>query len=127
MKTAIAANLKEYRTKAGLTQQQVAEALKIERSTYTYYENGKSTPSLDNIGKIAKLFGVEYTVLLDGIGEDVNEQFEKAGNADQNDVYKTHATTKFEMQLLYTSRQLTPKQRKEMLAIMKDYMEKNNK
>ena len=127
MKTAIAANLKEYRTKAGLTQQQVAEALKIERSTYTYYENGKSTPALDNIGKIAKLFGVEYTVLLDGIGEDVNEQFEKAGNADQNDVYKTHATTKFEMQLLYTSRQLTPKQRKEMLAIMKDYMEKNNK
>ena len=127
MKTAIAANLKEYRTKAGLTQQQVAEALKIERSTYTYYENGKSTPSLDNIGRIAKLFGVEYTVLLDGIGEDVNEQFEKAGNADQNDVYKTHATTKFEMQLLYTSRQLTPKQRKEMLAIMKDYMEKNNK
>ena len=127
MKTAIAANLKEYRTKAGLTQQQVAEALKIERSTYTYYENGKSTPSLDNIGKIAKLFGVEYTVLLDGIGEDVNEQFEKAGNADQNDVYKTHATTKFEMQLLYKSRQLTPKQRKEMLAIMKDYMEKNNK
>ena len=38
--------LKFYRHECGLTQQQVADRLKIERSTYTYYETGKTKPDI---------------------------------------------------------------------------------
>ena len=39
--------LKYYRHECGLTQQQVADRLKIERSTYTYYETGKTKPDIN--------------------------------------------------------------------------------
>lgn len=51
--------------KIGYTQQQVADYLQISRSTYTYYETGKTEPDLENIKKLAKLFGVSVEELLD--------------------------------------------------------------
>ena len=41
--------LKYYRHECGLTQQQVADRLKIERSTYTYYETGKTKPDISRL------------------------------------------------------------------------------
>lgn len=57
-------NLIMLRTKAGLTQQKVADALDIDRSTYTYYESGKTEPSLSNLKKIADLYKVDFNTLL---------------------------------------------------------------
>ncbi len=51
--------------KIGYTQQQVADYLQISRSTYTYYETGKTEPDLENIKKLAKLFGVSVEELLE--------------------------------------------------------------
>ena len=45
--------LKFYRHECGLTQQQVADRLKIERSTYTYYETGKTKPDIGTLIKIS--------------------------------------------------------------------------
>lgn len=53
-------NLKYYREKCGLTQQQVADALNINRSTYTYYEMGRTEPSINTLQKIMLLFDVEF-------------------------------------------------------------------
>lgn len=53
-------NLKYYREKCGLTQQQVADALNINRSTYTYYEKGKTEPSIYTLQKIMLLFDVGF-------------------------------------------------------------------
>lgn len=51
-------NLKEIRKNCALTQQQVANALGIERSTYTNYETGKTEPSMDTLRKIIMLYDV---------------------------------------------------------------------
>ena len=56
-------NLKFYREKCDLTQQQVADALNINRSTYTYYEKGKTEPSINTLQKIMLLFDVEFDEL----------------------------------------------------------------
>lgn len=41
--------LRSFRKINQLTQQQVADVLKIHRTTYTYYENGITEPSIDTL------------------------------------------------------------------------------
>ena len=57
--------IKLLRTKMGLTQLNVAELIGVDRSTYTYYELGKTVPSWDIIKKLAKIFNVSYYDLLE--------------------------------------------------------------
>ena len=60
----LASKIKALRKSAGLTQQQVADALEIKRSAYAYYEIGKSFPKLSVIKKMAALFNVTGDELL---------------------------------------------------------------
>lgn len=55
--------LRKDRTK--YSQEDMAELLKISRSTYTYYETGKSEPSYDKLHKLAGILAVDYNTLLD--------------------------------------------------------------
>lgn len=48
--------LKQERKKANLTQNEVAQILKISQSTYAGYETGKSEPNIEIITKIADVF-----------------------------------------------------------------------
>jgi DNA-binding XRE family transcriptional regulator len=57
--------MRYYRIQCGLTQQQVADALNINRTTYTKYETGVSEPSHELLGKIVKMFGIDYNAILD--------------------------------------------------------------
>lgn len=59
----LAANLKLLREQHELTQKQVADALNIERSTYTYYERGRTLPTFATIYKLAKIFNVSIDAL----------------------------------------------------------------
>lgn len=61
--------LRDLRKRCNYKQWQVAEVLNISRSTYSYYELGKSSPDLATIGKLAKLFNVSYEELLDDESE----------------------------------------------------------
>lgn len=61
----IGEKIKILRTKFGLTQKEVADALEIERSTYTYYELGKTTPSWNAIKKLAQIFQIAPYDLLE--------------------------------------------------------------
>ncbi len=45
----------EIRKKRGFTQSQMAEKLQIARSTYTGYENGNFSPSLESALRIKKI------------------------------------------------------------------------
>ncbi len=62
---AINEKLKYYRAKNNFTQTQVSAALGIDRSTYSYYELGKTIPSINMISNIARLFNVAIFDLLD--------------------------------------------------------------
>lgn len=117
--------LKYYRHECGLTQQQVAERLKIERSTYTYYETGKTKPDINTLIKIAKVYNISYTQLLQGVEEELEDVVADihSGPADEDTLkYRTHATTKYEVELLFVVRNLSPKQRKEVMALAKNFI-----
>lgn len=122
MYTMISYWLKYYRHENGLTQQQVADRLKIERSTYTYYETGKTKPDINTLIKIAKVYNISYTLLLKGVEDELEEAVAEihSGPADDDSLkYRTHATTKYEVELLFLVRNLNPKQRKEVMNLAK--------
>ena len=56
--------LKKLRGQNGLTQQQVADCLHMDRSTYAYYESGHTKPSVDTLVKLARLFQVSLYEFL---------------------------------------------------------------
>ncbi|MCI9575613.1 MAG: helix-turn-helix transcriptional regulator [Clostridiales bacterium] len=49
-----------------MTQQEVADALAISRSTYSYYESGKTQPSIQTVAKMAAFFHVTTDYLILG-------------------------------------------------------------
>lgn len=55
--------LRRLRLRCGLTQQAVADALHVHRATYSYYESGKTLPNFQQLGRIAKVFGVSRETL----------------------------------------------------------------
>lgn len=57
-------NLKELREDCSFSQQQIAEKLGIDHSTYAYYETGKTTPDILTLIAIAEIFGVSVFYLL---------------------------------------------------------------
>lgn len=80
--------IKEYRKKAGLSQEQLAEKLCVSRPTIAKWETDRGTPDVENLKSISKLFGVSVDYLLED-GEvlsvavmkeniDIN-QYEKSG------------------------------------------------
>ncbi len=56
--------LKIIRKANGFTQQQIAEALGIERSTYASYETGRNRPDVAILERFAKVFGVSVDYIL---------------------------------------------------------------
>ncbi|MCH5298485.1 MAG: helix-turn-helix transcriptional regulator [Ruminococcus sp.] len=59
-------HLRNLRTsKTSYSQEKMAELLNISRSTYTYYETGKSEPNFANLQKIVNLLGIDYNEIFD--------------------------------------------------------------
>lgn len=56
--------LKQYRVACGITQEQIAEKLNINRATYTKYETGVSEPSFDLLSRIVSIFGTDFNSVL---------------------------------------------------------------
>lgn len=57
--------LKILRTKAGYTQESFAEALNMPKTTYSSYEQGHRTPSVETSKKIADALDVPWTIFFD--------------------------------------------------------------
>ena len=75
--------LKYYRENCELSQQQVANTLNIDRSTYTYYETGKTTPSASTLLKLSKIFNVPCAVFLESINQELNLNSKVADSIDE--------------------------------------------
>ena len=60
----IAKKLVELRTKAGVTQEQVAKALSISNKTVSKWENGTSSPDLSMVVALARYYDVSTDLLL---------------------------------------------------------------
>jgi transcriptional regulator with XRE-family HTH domain len=60
----IASNLKKYRSKSNISQQEVADTLGIDRKTYIGWESGISNVKSQYIPELAKLFNIEIGELF---------------------------------------------------------------
>lgn len=60
----LAQRIKRFRDGFGFTQQQIADALNIDRSTYSYYESGKTEPNYEIIHKLANIYHTDFNGLL---------------------------------------------------------------
>ena len=56
--------IRNLRKENNLTQQQVADYLGIDRSTYAYYESGCSRLNIGIVVKLAHFYQVSYSTLL---------------------------------------------------------------
>jgi transcriptional regulator with XRE-family HTH domain len=85
--------LRTLREKCGYTQEQVAKILSVDRSSYTYYETGKTEPSIASLRKLASLYKVNLDELLGVEQSDVitaNDSGEKrkhSKKASENDSF----------------------------------------
>lgn len=57
-------NLRLFRRLKNLTQEQVAPYLCVHRSTYAYYKQGKTQPSIAQLQQLAVFYGVTVNDLL---------------------------------------------------------------
>lgn len=56
--------LKEIRKSSSFTQKELSVALGISLTAYQYYEAGKTEPNIENLIKLANLFGVTLDYLM---------------------------------------------------------------
>ena len=61
---ALKTKVKEYREKAGLKQNELAELVNVRRETIVHLENGRYNPSLKLAMDIAKVFHTSVEVLF---------------------------------------------------------------
>ena len=67
MNSSFAETLKKIRTDMGLSQQQLAEKLFVDRSSVAHWENGRRVPNAIMINRIAKIFNVDVGTLLNSV------------------------------------------------------------
>lgn len=56
--------LRSLRRSRGFTQEQLAHKLNIDRSTYSYYETGKTQPNISYLIKLSTIFDVTVDKLV---------------------------------------------------------------
>jgi transcriptional regulator with XRE-family HTH domain len=99
--------LRQYREKARLSQQEVAENLGVGQSTYSQWESDKTTFKVEYLNKLANLFGVAATDLIpEGtavkIANNVSQNFDNSVvgfeiNMNSKDIYKDLLESKDEI------------------------------
>lgn len=62
----IGKNIRDFRMKNGMNQEELAAKLFVTRQTVSNYENGKSRPDVDMLLSIAAVFGIDVNVLIYG-------------------------------------------------------------
>ena len=103
----LGARLKDLRKQAHLTQQAVADRLRVDRTTYTKYENGRVCPDQQGLVALAELFGVSVDYLL---GRDDGQTAPAVADAGDAPLVLTPQ----EKLLVQIFRQLSPEQRDEL-------------
>ena len=77
--------LKKLRTENGLSQDALGEVLGISRQSVSKWEQGNSTPDIDNIGKLAEFYGVSIDSLVKG---EPDEEVKVSENTDDEEKEK---------------------------------------
>lgn len=65
----IAARIKKSRDQKGFSQSKLAEMVKVTRSSCSHWEQGLTTPSIENLSALARVLEVRFEWLATGRGE----------------------------------------------------------
>ena len=65
--------LLKQRTKKGMSQEEVANAIGVSQKSYSHYENGTRNPKIDKIIKLAKLLEIELTFSTSTLNDQKNQ------------------------------------------------------
>lgn len=65
LRYAFSMTLKELRQKKKYTHQQIADQINVERTTYTYWENGKRLPPINMVFRLCDLFEMPTSEFFD--------------------------------------------------------------
>ena len=82
-KEIIAANLSNYRKKAGFSQLELAKKLNYSNKNISKWENGETTPSVFVLKEIANLYGIMVDDLLNESTVDASQLVEAKAKADK--------------------------------------------
>jgi transcriptional regulator with XRE-family HTH domain len=80
----IGKNIREIRLSLGLTQAELGEKIGVDQKVITSYERGVSTPPVERLVKIAKIYGVSLDELV-GL-EKTKKQVEKTAHKNKRSV-----------------------------------------
>ena len=116
--------LKELRLSAGYTQQEIADILKIDRSTYAYYEAGKTEPNILKLKKIANLYGISSDDLLECRLRPIPLQFSASRSGDFTAMQALRRLSRAEQNLVLLYRSCTDKEG--LLRAIRDFQDKED-
>lgn len=122
MKIRINERLRELRIKSGYTQSQIAKILNIDRSTYSYYEIGKTTPDISVLMTLAKIFNISISELLAdestprGVADSGPKMDFFRGKKNSSRIYELSGQEK---ELVGIFRTCTEEQKKDLLSSLK--------
>lgn len=117
--------LRKIRTDHKLTQQNIADVLGIDRTTYTVYEIGVATPSPATLVKLAQIYNVTVGYLI-GV-EDNHPKLIRSEKADDEELLNSDPISllkKDEKELLMFFRVLPDSEKKRASAYLKKLVQK---
>lgn len=122
--------LRQIRKEHGYSQQNIADILGIDRTTYTYYEIGTTSPSIYTLKKLSAVYGVTIDYLAGGEEEkgEANESSEsdcaEVMVAENKETVKT--LSKQEKMLVGFYRLLDETAKEELLKTVENFVKMNN-
>lgn len=115
-------NLINLRNSNNLRQKNIADTLGLERSTYTSWEKGRSSPKPNEIVKLAKIYNVTTDYLLTGKSNDTMQvasfsEYDRGVYGDSN----VSELTDFEKTLLLKIRVLNTKDKQRLADFLEQF------
>lgn len=118
--------LKYLRNASNLTQEQVATYIGVKRVAYTAYEAGRTSPSLESVVKLARLYNVTTDTLLGSYNNASMVISSREENPDLlGDRFSPDALTNEEKELIAVYR--TSEKREQISAYIKRTLKGGNK
>ncbi len=122
----IADRLVKLRRMAGLTQDNIADAVGIGRTNYSHYEKAKACPPPYMLARLAAVFGVSVDFLL-GREQLVPTVLRDSGFPGFDDMTEQLSRLKEdELILVLQYRQLSPEQKRELFTLTADFLDKDS-
>lgn len=119
------ARLALLRVSHGMSQEQVSNVLSVSRSTYSYYESGKSAPSLETLRALIRLFcpsNPSFLLLLDPPTSEMDSPtlFHDGETFDEDRPVPVDELSKDEKQILAFYRVFSEAQKKKLMSVCVD-------